>query len=189
MANDIEASLRRVQGLAGKLETNHPQVDQMMKLMIADGLAAMRYGQFGNGNTPDPTSQAAFSSRRIVDDTGYGREVIVWRDHRPEDDQKRYFEIARTVEALFEEWDSIRQRYMSANMDIKNRLDPTDWCRTHYHLQIYEGHRRFKGDRCKICQQFFEENGRDPTPTEADHYHRHGRWPHKLVDPKARKVV
>lgn len=189
MGEDIPKLLRRLQGQAGKLETNHPQVDETMRLMVADGLAAQRYGQFGNGNIPDPTSQAAFSSKRVVDKDGYGKEVIIWRDHRPEDDLARYYEIAGQVGKLFEEWDTIRHRYMSANLDIRNRLDPTDWCSVHYALHIYEGHRRAKGNLCKICAAFYDENKREPTPTEADYYHRHGRWPHRLVDPKERRAV
>lgn len=190
MAEDIEKLVRRIIGQATKIEVNHHQVNETMRLMVADGLAAMRYGQFSSNNIPDPTSQAAFQAKRALAEDGiHTREVIVWRDHRPEDDLKRYHEIAGLVSSLFEEWDTIRQRYMSANMDIKNRLDPTDWCRTHWDLQLYEGHRRVKGDMCRICADFHEANHRPPTATECDYYHRHGRWPHRLVDPKERKAV
>jgi hypothetical protein len=152
-------------------------------------LAAMRYGQFSSNNIPDPTSQAAFTAKRIVDEAGYGREVIVWRDHRPEDDYRAYHAAIKEMDRLAVLADTLRQRYMSANMDIRNRLDPTDWCVVHWHLQLYEGHRRTKGNLCKLCAAFYDENKREPTSTEADYFHRHGRWPHRLVDPKERKAV
>jgi hypothetical protein len=74
-------------------------------------------------------------------------------------------------------------------MELRLRLDPTDWCRIHFHLQHYEGHRRYRGDLCSLCYRYKEANGFEPTPTEADYHHTHGRWPHKLYDPKSRKAV
>lgn len=189
MAEDVDKQLRRIQGLASKLEANHSQVDEMMLLMKADGLAAMRYGQFSSNNIPDPTSQAAFSSRRVVDADGYGKEVIVWRDHRPEADREGYQAAIRAAELALDAADTIRQRYMSANLEIRNRLDPTEFCHIHWALHLYEGHRRTKGNLCTTCAKFYDEHKREPTATEADYYHRHGRWPHRLVDPKERRAV
>lgn len=189
MANDIEASLRRIQGLAGKVETNHAQVDSMMRLQIADGLGAQQFGQMGNGNVPDPTSRAAFTTKRVMNAEGRDTEVIIWRDHRPEDDRADYIAAIEKAELLLEQADTIRQRYMSANNNIRDRLDPTEFCVLHFSLHLYEGHRRVKGPMCKICAGFYDEHKREPTATEADYYHRHGRWPHKLVDPKQRRAV
>ena len=59
----------------------------------------------------------------------------------------------------------------------------------HWHLRITEGHRRVKGNLCSLCAGFYDLNGVEPTATQADYYHRHGRWPHALFDPKARKAV
>jgi hypothetical protein len=53
MAEDVLARLRRIQGLAAKLEVHHAQIDEMMSLMVQDGLTAMPYGQYG-GSIPDP---------------------------------------------------------------------------------------------------------------------------------------
>jgi len=142
----------------------------------------MRYGQYG-GSFPDPTA------RTVFDATGDPRTAVKWRDHRPEDDRKAYWAAIATAEKALEEADTIRQRYMSANNEIRNRLDPTDWCHIQYALRIYEGHRRTKGNLCTICAKFYDENKREPSATEADFYHRHGRWPHKLVDPKERRAV
>jgi len=195
VADNIERSLRVIQKLAGKLEANHPQVDETMRLMVADGLAAMQYGQFGNGNIPDPTSSAAFTAKRVVEADGYGREVIVWRDHRPEDDRKRYYELADIATKAFEEWDTIRQRYMSANRDMWLRLDPGDFCRPHWFLMHREPDlqklipRRVTGDLCKDCNSFRVDNGRAPEPLEVEYFSKHLKWPHKLYDPKERRVV
>jgi hypothetical protein len=185
MAEDFGKRCRRMIGHLEKLEASHQQVDEMMAIQVADGLGAQQYGQLGSNNVPDPTSRVAFKAKTGVD----GREVIVWRDHRPEDDRKALNAHLKDAEYALEQADIIRQRYMSANNEIKLRLDPTDWCRIHFHLQHYEGHRRYRGDLCSLCYRYKEANGHEPTPTEVDYHHVHARWPHKLYDPKSRKVV
>lgn len=189
MAEDIVKRVERWRWVLTKYGHDYVQINEMMRLQVADGLAAMRYGQFSSNNTPDPTSQAAFTSKRVVDDTGYGKEVIIWRDHRPEDDLAQQALDEQELEKITTRMDERRRRYMSANMDIRNRLDPTDWCRIHFHLQHYEGHRRYRGDLCSLCYRYKEANGHEPTATEVDYHQTHGRWPHKLYDPKSRKVV
>jgi hypothetical protein len=167
----LAAKVVTMKQLVGKLEPHILEVLAMMRSHIIDGLSAMRYGQYG-GSTPDPTGNTAGT-----------------RDSVAETHLKAMFDH---VEAMFdhaEEADRLRRLYMSANNNIRDRLDPTDFCVVHWHLQVYEGHRRFKGPLCKICAGFYDENGREPTPTEADHYHRHGRWPHKRYDPKERRAV
>jgi hypothetical protein len=87
--------------------------------------------------------------------------------------------------------DERRRRYISANNEIRNRLDPAEFCVVHFALHLYEGHRRQKGtgNLCPLCFKFYDENKREPSGTEADYFHRHGRWPHKLYDPKERRAV
>lgn len=180
MPEDICRVLRRIQGHAGKLEANHAQVDEMMLLSIQDGLGAMRYGQYG-GSFPDPTARTV-----IAPDAARN----IWaRDNRAEDDRADYASCIKTAADALERADTIRQHYMSANNNIRDRLDPSDWCVVHFAMHLYEGHRRVKGPLCKTCSSFYDENKREPTPTEADYYHRHGRWPHKLYDPKERRAV
>ncbi len=155
----------------GKLEPNILEVLAMCRSHIQDGLSAARYGQYG-GSIPDPTLNTA-----IIRDSVAETHLAA---------------IQAKVESMWndaDELDRLRRLYMSANNNIRDRLDPSDFCVIHFHLQVYEGHRRFKGNLCKLCAGFYDENGREPTPTEADHFHRHGRWPHKLYDPKERKAV
>lgn len=180
MAEDIRARFRRLRWIVVKLETNHTQVDEMMLLQIQDGLGAMRYGQHG-GSFPDPTARTV-----IAPDSA---KNVFARDNRAETDRNEQWADLAELERILDRMDARRQRYMSANNNIRDRLDPTEFCALHFGLHLYEGHRRVKGDRCKLCDEFFVENKREPTPTEADYYHRHGRWPHKLYDPKERRAV
>lgn len=180
MAEDVRQRYQRLRWLVVKLETNHSQVDEMMGLMIQDGLGAMRYGQYG-GSFPDPTARTVIAPE--------GAKNVFARDNRAETDRREQWADLAELERILERMDTRRQHYMSANNNIRDRLDPTDFCRTHWALHLYEGHRRVKGDMCSICSAFYDENKREPTPTEADYYHRHGRWPHKLYDPKERRAV
>jgi hypothetical protein len=164
--------------LVTKLETNHAQIDEMMVLHVQDGLGAMRYGQYG-GSTPDPTARTV-----IAPD---GALHVFARNNTAENDRTGYWQDLKEVERILERMDDTRRRYMSANLDIRNRLDPTDFCAIHFALHLYEGHRRVKGNLCKICAGFYDEHKREPTGTEADYFHRHGRWPHRPVDPKERR--
>lgn len=177
---DLPKLLTRIQGLAGKLEANHSQVVEMMRLMVQDNLRAMAYGQYG-GSTPNPTQNA------VIAPDGSTR---MWaRDNQAEADLAAYSRAIEEADRQLGLADDIRRKHMSANLDIRNRLDPSEFCVVHWPLHLYEGHRRTKGPLCKICGLFYDENKREPTATEADYYHRHGRWPHKLFDPKARKAV
>lgn len=168
----------RIQGLAAKNEVYCEEVLEMMRLQIKDGLGAMAYGQFG-GSTPNPTQNAVIASEE---------SLHVWaRDNQAETDLLEYETRRARILADSEFCDYLRRKYMSASNDERNRLDPTDYCVVHWALHLHEGHRRHKGNLCKLCAGFYEENKREPTSTEADYFHRHGRWPHRLVDPRTKK--
>lgn len=186
MAEDRNTSLDRgnaarlndAEKLLKSLTKHHLEVTAMMRLSVQDGLSAMQYGQHG-GSTPDPTGATAIVRGRVA-----------------EGDLASYNGAVADLFAAANLLDTIRRRHMSANMDIRNRLDPTDWCRIHFALHLYEGHRRHKGDLCKTCADFQYGNpktgqpavGREPTPTECDYWFRHGAWPQIPIDPKARRV-
>jgi hypothetical protein len=180
--NQRAAKAVEMKQLIGKLEPHILEVLAMMRSRIPDGLGAARYGQFG-GSFPDPTAGAVF------DVHGDEEKAVRWRDGAPERDLAEFEAAIDTAHKALLKADEKRRANMSANNNIRDRLDPTDFCSVHWHLQVYKGHRRFKGPLCKICAGFYDENGREPTPTEADHYHRHGRWPHKRYDPKERRAV
>lgn len=99
--------------------------------------------------------------------------------------------VARTLGKILRDARTIETTlasYVPASNDARNRLDPTVYCRIHWALHLYEGHRRWKGDLCSLCYRYKEKNRVEPTPTEIDYHHRHGRWPHKPVDPKTGKA-
>lgn len=183
-------------GLAEKLETNHDGITNMMQLRVADGLSAMAYGQYG-GSFPDPTPRTVFDVDGDIYDADGEPVPVRWRDARPEQDLVDYVAGIVAAEKALDYVDFLRRKYTSANEDIRNRLDPSDFCRVHWFCQFDRDlpdkqkfcPKRVVGDLCKDCNQFRVANGREPTATEADFYHRHGRWPHKLVDPKERRAV
>lgn len=182
--------LEELKQLLGKLVASHKQVSEMMLLMVQDGLGAMSYGQYG-GSTPNPTMNAVIS-------TNPDPESALWaRNNVAETDLAAYDAAIRAMHIGALAADSLRRKYTSANLDMRNRLDPTDFCRIHWFCRFEEGDealmkfipRRVVGDLCKDCNQFRLENGRSPEPLEVERFVRTGKWPHKLVDPKERKAV
>lgn len=201
MAEDIGSRLERMRETVKKLLANNDRVEEMMRLRVADGMGAMVYGQYG-GSFPDPTPGAVFDVHGDI----YGPDglpvPVRWRDRKPEQDIYDYKQHIAAAERELVWADEIRRRHMAADrtadgkLDIRLRLDPNDWCRLHWHLSLYEGHRRHKDGLCKVCLEFRDGSdkmpamGREPTTTEIDHWHRHsGAWPHKLWDPKERRAV
>lgn len=192
--SDAGERFRRLKWMFTKLETNWDRVDEMMLLQIKDGLGAMAYGQFG-GSFPDPTAKTVINGNP-------DRDAPIWaRDSRAEDDRKAQLADFAEIERITTRMDDRRRAYMAADrtadgkLDIRLRLDPNDWCYLHWHLALYEGHRRHKDGLCKVCLEFRDGSdklaamGRVPTTTEIDYWHTHGgNWPHRPVDPKARAV-
>lgn len=186
MAEDMQLRMRRVIGQLEKAETNHGEVDEMMLLEVQDGLGAMRYGQHG-GSYPDPTARTVIAPE--------GSSNVWARDNRAEDDRKAYYEAFAEMEKQAHIFDTIRRRYMSANLDLWNRLDPNEFCRLHWFMMHREVDlhkivpRRVVGDLCKECNQYRVDNGYAPDPTAVGVLIRTGKWPHKLYDPKERRAV
>lgn len=166
MADNLPRTLIAIQGIAAKLEATHTDTIAMIKIMIDDGLGAQRYGQHG-GSNPDPT----------------GNHTLT-RNTQPEHDQTAYIAAIQNAYRALDTADIIRRRYTPASNDTRNRLDPTDYCRLHWQLRITEGHRRHKGDLCKVCLEHVAAAGHEPTLTDLDYWHRHGHFPHKPIDPR-----
>lgn len=178
-------------GLVAKLNTSHLQVTEMMLLMIQDGMGAMAYGQYG-GSTPNPTMNA------VINPNDDPESTRIWnRDNVAETDLAQYEAELDVAFKALDRADEIRRRYMSANLEMWMRLDPTDFCRLHWFIMHREPElknvipRRVVGDLCKDCNQFRLDNGRPPEPLELDKFIQSGgrAWPHRLWDPKERRAV
>ena len=90
----------------------------MMRVMIADGLGAQQYGKMGNGNIPDPTSRAAFKVKQVPAADGRVYDVVVWRDHRPEQDLADQQADRELVAKALERMDRVLRQWPAAGVAL-----------------------------------------------------------------------